>query len=305
MSKIPVTPLAKMMAAKENVDLSAVVPTGKDGNVRFINSADIRKHRATPLAKKIAKEKDVDISFVRKDGKVTSSDVLKYAESLGGQGAYRLSGGRSRIYENLSKSVTETIPYTLFGKADVTKAYEYYLSLKEKGGKVSMTDIFMYALSRALRDNNILNTTRKDGYYIKNDDINICLATDSGGNILTPVIHNADRLDISSLAAKRAEFLGKVASSKLSSEEMNGGTFTLSNLGQSPVGHFTPVINHPQSAILGVGRTEDEIYLKDGVLMTRKVSYLSLTADHAIIDGKVAAKFLKDMEYYLGEVENG
>lgn len=300
MNKIPMSPKARTYAKENNIDIASIDRTGKDGNVRYVSYSDVKNIKVTPLAAKIAQKSGIDVNNIKTAGTVTKKDVLKYAEDLDSKKAYRLSSAREMIAENLSKSVKETIPYTLFAKVDITSAYKYYEKIKnDYDVKITLTDIFTSAVSKALKDNLIINTTRKDGYYIENDNVNICLAMDLGGSIITPVMKNSDALTIHDIAKLRVSFFEKVSSGKITSEDLSDGTFTISNLGQSPVGHFTPVLNYPQSGILGIGRTDDELYLENGEVKVRKVSHLSLTVDHAVIDGKVASLFLKDIERYL------
>ncbi len=300
MNKIPMSPKARMLSAKENIDVSDITPTGYDGKTVYIRSDDVKRAKLTPLAKKIAIDNNISVDNLKTEGKLTKNDILRIAEEMKNSGSYRLSPAREAILKNLSQSVSETIPYTLFAKVDITKAFACYEDQKNKHDvKITLTDIFLLSAAKAIKDNPIINTIRKDGYYIQNDDVNICLAIAHKGNILTPVMKNADKMSISDIAKKRTEFIEKISSSKLTADDLSGGTFTVSNLGQGPVGHFTPVINNPQSAVLGIGRTDDEVYPDDGKFAVRKVLHLSLTADHTIIDGKAAAEFLKDIEKYL------
>ncbi len=304
MNKVPMSPKARRFAAENNISPSDMTPTGKDGNIRYVRFDDAKRAKLTPLAKKIAKDRKIDAGRIRTKKRISSSDILKLAEEIKNKGLFRLGRAREMIRENLSHSVEETIPYTLFAKVDITKAYEYYRNIKASSDvRITLTDIFLYATAKALKENPIINTTRENGYYIQSEDVNISLAIDMKGNILTPVIRNADDMTVKEIAQKREEYLMKASLMKISSEELEAGTFTVSNLGNSPVGHFTPVINYPQSAILGIGRTDDELYPEDGSIKERKVVHLSLTADHTIIDGKTAAEFLSDIRKYLAEVE--
>ncbi len=304
MSKIPMSPKARKFAEENNIDLNSVSPTGKDGSIRYVRFSDVENAKITPLAKKIAEHNGIDHTKITSVGKIKKEDILSVIGEISSGDAFTLTKARKALADNLSDSIKETIPYTVFAKVDISEAYEAYEKMKGAYDvKITLTDIFVYAISCALKENIIINTTRKGGYYIRNNSVNISLAVDINGNIITPVINSAENLSVYETALKRTELLGKISSGRITSSDLEGGTFTVSNLGNSPVGHFTPVINHPQSAIMGIGRTDDELYLSDGKIMTKKVTHLSLTADHTIIDGMTAAKFLSDVERFLSEVE--
>ncbi|MBE6038676.1 MAG: hypothetical protein E7218_05655 [Anaerofustis stercorihominis] len=302
MKNIPMSPKAKKFIRENNIDIAAVTPTGTDGDIRYVKYDDAAK--ATPLAEKLASQNGVDLSKVGHTGeKISRNDVLKYIRMLDAKKAYRLSGAREALADNLSSSNYDTIPYTLFAKVNSDKAYEYYRNVKETTGiSVTFTDVIIFAAAKALKKNLIVNTTRKDGFYLNEENVNISLAIDRQGSILTPVIKDADEMSIAQIAKLRINYTEKVSHGKISSEELSGGTFTVSNLGRSVVGHFTPVINYPQSGILGIGRTDDELYLEDGAVKVRKVTFVSLTVDHAIIDGKAAADFLDDFDRELNNL---
>jgi pyruvate dehydrogenase E2 component (dihydrolipoamide acetyltransferase) len=268
--KVAATPAARRAAGERNVELSSVTPTGRHGEVR---EADVLRRAAAPLPAAPA--------FVLADGdrRVPLSSIQKVT-------------GRRMLQSHL-----EIPPVTCQAKADVTDM----LAMRERinagsEAKVTVNDMVMRATVRALaahpRVNSVLDG--QDVVYRKAIDIGFAVATPEG--LLVPIVRGADALSLAALAARTRELAARAKEKKLPPADMEGGSFTVSNMGMYGITAFTPIINQPQAAILGVCAIEEELHLVAGSVAARRVIGLSLTFDHRVLDGAGAALFLKEVK---------
>jgi len=169
----------------------------------------------------------------------------------------------------------------------------------DEGRKISFNDLIVKAVVAGLKKKPDINVTLHEDSicYLSEINIGIAVATDRG--LLVPVIRGADKLTLSELSLKTAELSQKAREGTLRGEEMTGGTFTISNLGMLGIDVFTPIINQPESAILGVGRIVDKPAVIGNEICIRPMMVLSLTADHRVIDGAPAAEFLREIRKYI------
>lgn len=206
----------------------------------------------------------------------------------------RLSGARGMIAGKMVESLREAAQLTHHAAADATALLTEKARLTESGTRVSVEDLLMLAVVRALKRNPDANG-RVEGKEIRlSAAIDLCVAIALPGNLLAaPAIFGAEEMGVEELRAARQDLAARAKSNKLSVREMTGGTFTISNLGLTRVEQFTPIINAPQIAILGVGRsTERAVRAEDGSIAFRPFVGLSLTFDHRAIDGAPAADTL-------------
>lgn len=168
----------------------------------------------------------------------------------------------------------------------------------------SINDIIMYVVSRVIKNNTTLNGVVGEGYFEEYEEAHLNFACDTPKGLLTPVINDASLKSLSEIATESKELVVKAMEGKLRLNEMTGGTFTISNLGLSGVNFFTPVLNPPQAAILGVGSPEKKVVLVDGNVVEKPFITLSLTMDHGPNDGAAGAKFLKEIKEALESVDN-
>ncbi|MEM3577544.1 MAG: dihydrolipoamide acetyltransferase family protein [Candidatus Bathyarchaeia archaeon] len=250
---------------------------------------------ASPAAKRLAREHGIDLSLVRgsgPEGRIVEEDVKKFiAESLGAalkvKETVPLTGLRKTSAERVASSFRTAPHSTLMMEVDVSKAVEIHEKLK-----VSYTAIIVGAAAKALRDYPLVNSTL-EGEKIKIfEDINIGVATATEHGLTVPVVHNADKKSVEELNKAIRELTEKARQGKLSKEDMSGGTFTVTNLGMYGVDFFTPIINPPEAAILGVGKVIQKPVVVDGRVEVKPLMMLSLSYDHRIIDGAPAAEFL-------------
>ena len=251
---------------------------------------------ATPAARKLAKEQGVDLSGLSgtgPGGRVTREDVeAAIAGPVIETESVALTGMRKRIAAHMFRSLQTTAQLTITTEADVTDMVHRRARLQE-GMSISYNDLLVHALARALREHPRLNATIEGETVRVQKDINVGIAVALDEGLIVPVIRNADRKSPGEIAEESRGLAERARSGSLSVDEVSGGTFTISNLGMFGVDAFTPIIDLPQVAILGVGRVLEKPAVYESSITIRHMMVLSLTFDHRAIDGVPAAAFLR------------
>lgn len=208
-----------------------------------------------------------------------------------------LRGVRGMIADNMRKSLSEAAQLTHHADCDATPLFENKARLAEQGVKVSIEDLIAHAVVAVLNRHPDLNGRVENKEITFSAKTHLSMAMALPGNLLVaPAIFNADEMSLLDRAEARRELLSRAKAGKLSVAEMTGGTFTVSNLGLSRVRHFTPIVNVPQIAILGIGQTKAMPWvMDDGNIAVRQIMGLSLSFDHRAVDGAPAAAFLTDL----------
>jgi len=255
--------------------------------------------KASPMAKKIAREKNLDISQIKGTGpgeRIEKKDVLSFLSSVSINKEFKikkLSGLRRTIAERLSKSFHNAVTLTNTTEVDFT---EFKKLMKEKN--VSITSGLVFVLSQVLKELNKFNAhfnSDKKELIIYNN-INIGIAVDTEKGLMVPIIRNVDKLSLKTINERIKELADKARKGIISEDNVKGSTFTLTNLGMMRTEIFTPVINPPEVAILGIGRIiKKPVVAEEEKIALRELAYLSLSYDHRIIDGADAAKFLEKL----------
>ena len=257
----------------------------------------------SPRAKRIAKELGVDWKKVRgtgREGRIVENDIRAAA---GGAAAASeappapVGRLRKRIAERVSESAHSTAPVTLTTEADATHLVSRRNELKASasGGAVAptYTDVLVKLTATALEKHPLLNAYWENEQIRVLDDIHIAIAVDTEEGLLAPVLRDANKKSIEQIAQESSSLAEKARARMLDRDSLRGGTFTITNLGTYGVDVFTPIINLPQCAILGVGAIRLKPAVHEGQLAARHMVSLSLTFDHRIVDGAPAAAFLK------------
>jgi len=167
------------------------------------------------------------------------------------------------------------------------------------GYKVSVNDIVVKATAFALREFPQVNSSYMGDFIRQNANIDICVAVSIDGGLITPIVRDADQKGLGLISTEIKGLVAKAKAGKLAPDEYQGGTFTVSNLGMYGVDEFTAIINPPQAAILAVGGIQPEVYLENGAAKQRDVMKMTLSSDHRIIDGALAAQFLSGLKSLL------
>ncbi len=308
--RVFISPRARHLALETGVDLTKVTSTGPHGRIieRDINKALDAGFTATteaveaflaghPMpAEEEAPVKAETPAPAPAAAPAAAADFRAYDEEP-------MSNIRKVIAKSMHASLSEMAQLTLNSSFDATNLLAYRAKLKENGealglSKITINDMVLYAVSRVLPNYPEINANLIDNTFRKYKHANVGMAVDTDRGLLVPVIFGAETLTLAALSANAKTLAGKAREGKLTPDEMSGGSFTVSNLGSMGVESFTPVINPPQTAILGVCCTVNRLKA-DGTVYP--AMGLSLTFDHRAVDGAPAAKFLKEL---CGALEN-
>ncbi len=257
----------------------------------------------SPRAKRIAKELGVDWKKVQgtgREGRIVEEDIRAAASGAAAASeAPPAAVGRlrKRIAQRVSESAHSTASVTLTAEADATNLVSRRDELKAGASGEAIvptyTDLFVKLAATALEKHPLLNSYWENDQIRVLDDIHIAIAVDTEEGLLAPVLRNANKKSIQQIAEESRSLAEKARARKLDRDSLQGGTFTITNLGTYGVDAFTPIINLPQCAILGVGAIRLKPAVHQGQLAARHMVSLSLTFDHRIVDGAPAAAFLK------------
>lgn len=263
------------------------------------------KPAISPRARRLAGELGVDwtqLSGSGRSGRITEDDVraasstADSAEPVTGSSdeaaieRTRLSPVRRVIADRMSQSSRDNATVTLTAEIDATRLVEF--RGRCPAPKPGYTDVFVRLAALALADHPVLNASLDDGHVLLHRSIHVGIAVDTDAGLLVPVIRDADRKSIEEIRDEAAALAARAREGQLGPDDLRGGTFTITNLGMHGVDAFTPIINPPQSAVLGIGRIAMRPVVRDGQVVARYTVILSLTFDHRLVDGGPAARFL-------------
>jgi pyruvate dehydrogenase E2 component (dihydrolipoamide acetyltransferase) len=167
--------------------------------------------------------------------------------------------------------------------------------------KVTHTDLLIRLVAAALREHPRVNATWRDGTIVANADVNVGIAVATDDGLVVPVVHNADNLELPQIAEQRARVVDAARNKRLRPDDVQGGTFTISNLGMFGVDAFMAIVNAPQAAILSVGRIAQRAVVVDGAVVPRPMMTLGLSFDHRVVDGAAGARFLDTLASLVEE----
>lgn len=317
------SPAAKKLAKEKGVDLALVAGTGPKGRITLEDveayltapKADepAAEVKTSPLAAKIAEELGVDVSKIQTDGRVMKADVLAAAgvctAAPAAEAAPAISASdndeppvkvnplRRSIAANMANSwhTSPRVTYTFAVDVTAMKALRAKLkdSLKEQGIKLTYNHILMKVVAKALMEFPDVNASFADNMLTRHKHVNMGLAVAKGDGLIVPNVKNADSKSLAEIAKETEALIEATRSGKIDMKDMTGGTFTISSLGPYGVRSFSPIINQPELAILGVCDIVDTPIVCNGEIVIRPMMNLCLTADHRVVDGVMASKFMK------------
>jgi len=319
------SPRARKVADEKGFDINLLAGEGSGPGGRIIEkdvlAAIEAAPAATPLARKMAAEAGVDLAGVSgtgPGGKIRSEDVVSPAGAAAAAPAAApalaprvplgkvipFSGLRKAVADNLSKSAATVVPVTLTTSVDMTEAMKLRAQVKpvyEKryGVKLGYTDIIVKAAAKAVEDYPIMNSSLIGAEIRVHDSVDISVAIAVEGGLLAPPVHDTNLKPLWAISGEIRDMAGRAREGKLKPSEMTGGTFTVTSLGNWGVEQFTPVINPPQVAILGVCAIKPQPVVVDGQVQVRSMMNLCLTFDHRVVDGAPAAEFLAHLKEML------
>ena len=282
-ARLRVSPLARKTAAKLGVDLSKLTGSGPSGRIRqqdVLAAANAAQAAAPAPAAAAAPA-----------ARPAAKGGLELME---GDTVVKLAGMRKVVAQRMLQSHTEIPPVTQNTKVDVTELMKFRkMLLAETGSKYSVNDLILKATAKCLRAHPEVLVSLDGDQIIQRAHVNLGMAVALDAGLIVPVIRDADRLGLDALSAAAKDLASRAKSNKLTPDEYKGSTFSVSNLGMFGIETFTPIVNQPDAAILGVCAVEDELVMDDqGGISKHQVMRLSFTYDHRLIDGAVAAKFV-------------
>ena len=308
--RVKISPRARKMAAERGIAAGEIIGTGPDGRIvardvdGYVAKPAREKISSSPLARKIADEHGVDINKLEKDGRIMSQDVLEQVQNSSASPleGTALSGMRKVIADRLSQSWQQAPHVHMTVEVNMSEAMALKYRLQEKMNvKISFTELVVKACAQAIREFPQFNEFITDGKVFTSPTINIGMAVAIDNGLVVPVIKDAYGKSLLALRQEIAELGGKAREGRLTPDHMSGGTFTVSNLGMYEVDHFTPVINPPESAILGVCRTVEKPVVICGEICICPMMNLVMSFDHRLIDGAVGAQFMRRLRQLLEE----
>ena len=273
------------------------------------------KRRISPRANRLAEDRGVDIGAIAADP-IRERDVIAYIEATRAPVAaaaiveegqpVQLTNMRRIIAEKMFTSVQSSAQFTVHSFADVTKVLQYHRKLKESTfitTRITLNDLFLFITARTLGEFRELNAHFDKERYAVFQDIHLGVAVDGSSGLLVPVIRNARSMRLEELARASASAIEKSRNGSIKPSDLEGGTFTVSNLGMMGVEHFTPILNYPEVAILGVGGIYPRPFRTDNGIEHIDCVGLSLTINHQAVDGATGAKFLQVFAKNAGDID--
>lgn len=218
--------------------------------------------------------------------------------------AVPLSMMRRVIGERMCTSLEKTAQFTLTSEMEVDVLMEFIRQRKEAGKPAKFMHVLTKVVASLLKEHEMLNASIQEKSLIYHDTVNMGVAVALPGGLLVPVVKDVETSSLEEIGEKYEALVAKARTGRIPASDMSGGTFTISNLGMMGIDAFTPVVNYPEAAILGVGRTLERLALDENDVLCRKhVITFSLTMDHRIVDGYVGAQFLAALADTLSDME--
>ncbi len=296
-ARIRISPLAKKTAAALGVDYTAIAGTGPSGRIvqrDILAAAEAAKAAPAPAAAAPA-------PVAAPAAPAAPAAKAGGLELMEGDTVVKLMGMRKVVAERMLASHTEIPNVTQNIKVDVTELMKLRKMLLETTGKkYSVNDLILKATAKCLRAHPEMLVSFDGDRIIQRAHVNLGMAVALDNGLIVPVIRDADKLGLDALSAAAKDLATRAKENKLGADEYKGSTFSVSNLGMFGIETFTPIINQPDAAILGVCAVQDELALDaEGNVVKKQVMRLSVTLDHRLLDGAVVAKFQKDLRDLL------
>ena len=273
--------------------------------------------KASPLARRIARERGIDLSSLTgtgPDGRIVAEDVERGEASAPAAAAPAVAAPSGEVESVPLTSIRKTIArrltaawqapvFQLTVSADMTRANELVARARELSPdvRVTVTDLLAKVCAQALMRHRDVNVQYTEDALLKFPTANVGIAVAAPQGLVVPVLRSVERLSLAEISRARGEVVGRARDNKLTTQDLEGGTFTISNLGMFGIEQFVAVINPPQAAILAVGATVDTPVARDGEVVVRPMLTMTLTVDHRAVDGAVGADFLRTVKQFVEE----
>lgn len=279
--RVKASPLARRIAQENNVDIAAIPGSGDEGRVV---------------------KKDVETFIAQGGSQQQGESSFKVAQPVGEERytEVAVSQMRKTIARRLSESKFSAPHFYLTIEVDMNRAAEARSRMNEISPvKISFNDLIIKAVAASLRQHPAVNSSWLGDRIRTNEHINIGMAVAVDEGLLVPVIRFADTLSLAQISGLAKEFAAKAKSKKLTPDEMQGNTFSISNLGMMGIEEFTAVINPPDACILAIGNIREVPAIEDGEIVAKKVMKMTMSCDHRVVDGAVGSRFLQTLKSFL------
>ena len=309
---VKASPLARRIAEQHGVDIAQVrTASGRVEKADVLayverqkvasgNGAPARVAAASPKARRLAAERGIDLRELRgsgPDGAVLAADVPAAAAAAVRPAPAPAAAGVSNVWrimaERMTASWTTAPHFYLVREVTVSRLVTWRdRASKQTGMRLTYTDLLVKLVAAALAQHPRANVSWKDGSLVQHGEINVGLAVALDDGLVVPVLHRADTLSLAEIARRREDLVARAQAGKLRPADIQGGTFTISNLGMYGVDAFNAIVNPPQAAILAVGRITDRVVAVGGQPTVQPTMVLTLSCDHRAIDGARGAQFI-------------
>ena len=279
------------------------------------SSANGGRIKASPLARRLARERGIDLASVRgtgPDGRIVAEDVERGAAAPAAAAPLSAPAGEvesvplSNVRKTIARRLTaawQAPVFQLTVSADMTRANELVAKARalDPEVRVTVTDVLAKVCAAALRRHRDVNVAYGEDALLRFPTANIGIAVAAPQGLVVPVLATVEARSLADVARARSDVVERARSNKLTAADLDGGTFTISNLGMFGIEQFVAVLNPPQAAILAVGATEDRPVVVDGDVVVRPMMSMTLTVDHRAVDGAEGADFLRTVKRFLEE----
>jgi pyruvate dehydrogenase E2 component (dihydrolipoamide acetyltransferase) len=315
---VKASPLARKLAEQHGVDLTRITtPSGRvekadvlayvesqktpAGNGAAARAPAARLTAASPKARRLAAERGVDLRVVSGSGPggaVLAGDLAaSKAPAAAATASAPAAQGAGNVWrlmaERMTSSWTTAPHFYLVREVNVGRLASWLQQArKQTGAHITYTDLLVRLVAAAIARHPRVNVSWKDGTIVQHAEINVGLAVAIDDGLVVPVLHRADTLTLAELATRREDLVSRAQAGKLRPPDIQGGTFTISNLGMFGVDAFNAIVNPPQAAILAVGRNADRVVAVNGQPVVQPTMVLTLSCDHRALDGARGARFL-------------
>jgi pyruvate dehydrogenase E2 component (dihydrolipoamide acetyltransferase) len=265
-----------------------------------------RRRLASPKARRLAEARGVDLDTLAgsgPNGAIVARDLEALQPVVGGDGGFEVGTVWRVMAERTTRAWQEVPHFFLSRDVDASRLGSWRDAARRKPGgeTITHTDLLVKICAEALRRHPRVNASWRAGAVVAGTGVNVAIAVATEDGLVVPVVHGADALDLPAISTRRREIAGAARSGRLRPEDVQGGTFTISNLGMYGVDAFQAIVNAPQAAILAVGRIVDRPWVVDGALVVRPVLTLTVSFDHRVVDGARGAEFLDALAELIEE----
>jgi len=267
--------------------------------------------KASPLARRLARERGIDIATLRgtgPDGRIVARDVEGAQAAPAAPAAVPSGDIESIPLTNIRKTIARRLTaawqapvFQLTVTADMTRANELVARARELNPdvRITVTDLLAKVCAQALMRHRDVNVQYSEDALLRFPNANVGIAVAAPQGLIVPVVRGVERLSLAEVAVARGDIVGRARDNKLTAQDLEDGTFTISNLGMFGIEQFVAVLNPPQAAILAVGATVDTPVARDGAVEIRPLLTLTLTVDHRAVDGAEGADFLRTVKTFV------